>query len=160
MHPKLCPQFSRAAIVSSITPGTGRRYNGSGFFFLSGKFLVWLLCRSSNHGLTRPPNKHNPTFSIFFIRQRLQRAFATTALTSASRPNFSIKAVTGIKEVWPHLHSKLMWLFVMVASLSKIPSTFKRILVTDKQQQRPQLQLQQQAPPLAPQQRLICNQSS
>jgi hypothetical protein len=25
--------------------------------------------------------------------------------------------VTGIKEVWPHLHSKLMWLFVMVTNL-------------------------------------------
>ena len=33
MGPKLCPQFSRVAIVSSITPGTGCRFNGSGFFF-------------------------------------------------------------------------------------------------------------------------------
>jgi len=31
-------------------------------------------------------------------------------------------------------------------------------LIIDMQQQRQQLQLQQQAPPLAPQQRLICNQ--
>ena len=30
-------------------------------------------------------------------------------------------AVTGIKELWPHLHSKLVWLFVMVAVLVMLP---------------------------------------
>jgi hypothetical protein len=68
-----------------------------------------------------PPQQTQSYFKYFFIQQRLQRAFATTALTSASRPNFSIKAVTGIKEVWPHLHSKLMRLFVMVVSLVICP---------------------------------------
>ena len=117
MDPKLCPQFSRVAIVSSITPGTGRRYNGSGFFFLSCILLVWLLCDGSKHCLTSPPSNTILLSALFLIRRWLHRAFCTTALSSASRPNFSIKAVTGINEVWPHLHSKLIWLFVMVANL-------------------------------------------
>jgi len=121
MNPKLCPQFSRVAIVSSITPGTGRRYNGSGFFFLSGILLVGLLCDGSKHCLITPPTNTILLSTLFFIRQRLHRAFCTTTLSFTSRPNFSIKTVTGIKEVWPHLHSRLMWLFVMVAGLIMFP---------------------------------------
>ena len=64
-----------------------------------------------------PPTNTILLSALFIIRQRLHRAFCTTSLSSASRPNFAIKAVTGINEVWPHLHSKLMWLFVMVTSL-------------------------------------------
>ena len=64
MDPKLCPQFSRVAIVSSTTPGTGRRYNESDFFSLSGILLLGLLCGGSKHCLTSPPNKRNLTFSI------------------------------------------------------------------------------------------------
>ena len=88
---------------------------------LSGRCITllfsFLSCGGSNHCLTRPPTKTILLSALFFIRQRLHRAFVTTSISSASRPNFSIKAVTGINEVWPHLHSKLIWLFVMVANL-------------------------------------------
>jgi len=92
MDPKLCPQFSRVAIVSSITPGTGRRYNGSGFFFLSDILLVGLLCGGSKHCLTRSPNKHNPTFSIVFYPAAVAPGFCHDRIKFCLSPKFFGKA--------------------------------------------------------------------
>jgi hypothetical protein len=72
--------------------------------------------------LTRPTNKHNPALSIVFNSAVAAPGFCKKGLSSASRPNFSIKALTGINEVCPHLHSKLMWLFVMDANQVMFPS--------------------------------------
>ena len=76
MNPKLCPQFSRVAIVSSITPGTGRRYNGSGFFFLSDILLVGLLCGGSKHCLTRPPTNTILLSALFLFGSGCIELFA------------------------------------------------------------------------------------
>ena len=121
MNPKLCPQFSRVAIVSSITPGTGRRYNGSGFFFLSGILLVGLLCDGSKHCLTSAPNKHNPTFSIVFYSTAAASSFLHNHVKFYLSPKFLNKDCDRHQRGMAAFALKLMWLFVMVASLVVLP---------------------------------------
>jgi hypothetical protein len=73
--------------------------------------------------LTRPTNKHNPALSIVFNSAVAAPGFLQKGIEFRLSPKFfSIKALTGINEVCPHLHSKLMWLFVMDANQVMFPS--------------------------------------
>jgi len=97
MNPKLCPQFSRVAIVSSITPGTGHRYNGSGFS-LSLRYIAGLTALSQFQALPdQPPPKKKTLLSALFFHSKWQLFTHFEILVPAlALNNMKINTITSI----------------------------------------------------------------